>query len=146
MCDDIHVSRMYAIQGIYIIFVYWHLYVYITCCIPLSNICVRADSLFAPSQLETSLQSNAVSHCVGANLESALCVNSSPSNKLPDITVIPLDSPFHTIVPVRLPRRTHVLVAPCGFVEKLSCNPIEYTVTLNWITASLQYYIRSNVL
>ena len=32
----------------------------------------RAASRFAPSQWETSLQSNAVSHCLGANLESAL--------------------------------------------------------------------------
>ena len=32
----------------------------------------RADSSFAPSQWETSLQSNAVSHWLGANLESAL--------------------------------------------------------------------------
>ena len=32
----------------------------------------RADSKFAPSHLETSLQSNAVSHWLGANLESAL--------------------------------------------------------------------------
>ena len=32
----------------------------------------RADSRFAPSQWETSLQSNAISHCLGANLESAL--------------------------------------------------------------------------
>ena len=31
----------------------------------------RVDSMFAPSQWETSLQSNAVSHCMGANLESA---------------------------------------------------------------------------
>ena len=33
---------------------------------------VRADSRFMPSQRETSLQSNAVSHWLGANLESAL--------------------------------------------------------------------------
>ena len=32
----------------------------------------RADSKLAPSQWETSLQSNAVSHWLGANLESAL--------------------------------------------------------------------------
>ena len=32
----------------------------------------RADSRFAPSQWETSLQSNAVSHWLGASLESAL--------------------------------------------------------------------------
>ena len=31
-----------------------------------------ADSRFAPSQWETSLQSNAVSHWLGANLELAL--------------------------------------------------------------------------
>ena len=34
--------------------------------------CHRADSRFAPSQWETSLQSNAVSHWLGANPESAL--------------------------------------------------------------------------
>ena len=33
----------------------------------------RPDSRLAPSQWETSLQSNAVSHWLGANLESALC-------------------------------------------------------------------------
>ena len=32
----------------------------------------RVDSRFAPSQWETSLQTNAVSHWLGANLESAL--------------------------------------------------------------------------
>ena len=33
---------------------------------------LRADSRLAPSQWETSLQSNAISHWLGANLESAL--------------------------------------------------------------------------
>ena len=33
---------------------------------------IRADSRFAPSQWETSLQSNAVSHWLGADPESAL--------------------------------------------------------------------------
>ena len=33
---------------------------------------MKADSRFAASQWEMSLQSNAVSHCLGANLESAL--------------------------------------------------------------------------
>ena len=33
---------------------------------------LKADSRFAPSQWETSLQSNGVSHWLGANLESAL--------------------------------------------------------------------------
>ena len=37
-----------------------------------SGTCSRADSRFAPSQWDTSLQSNAVSHWLGANLESAL--------------------------------------------------------------------------
>ena len=36
----------------------------------------RADSRFAPSQWETSLQSNAVSHWLSANLESALNADS----------------------------------------------------------------------
>ena len=35
--------------------------------------CCRADSRLAISQWETSLQNNAVSHWLGANLESALC-------------------------------------------------------------------------
>ena len=45
-----------------------------------SRYIIRADSRFAPSQWETALQSNAVSHWLGANLESALhysCVNSN---------------------------------------------------------------------
>ena len=37
----------------------------------IENFC-RADSRLAPSQWETSIQSNAVSHWLGANLESAL--------------------------------------------------------------------------
>ena len=37
------------------------------------SICgIRADTRYAPSQWETSLQSNALSHWLGANLESAL--------------------------------------------------------------------------
>ena len=44
----------------------------------------RADSRFAPNHWETSLQSNAVSHWLGANLESALrklsAIWSSPNN------------------------------------------------------------------
>ena len=36
------------------------------------GIILRADSKLAPSQWETSLQSNTVSHWLGANLESAL--------------------------------------------------------------------------
>ena len=43
----------------------------------------RADSMLASSQWETSLQSNAVSHWLGANLESALWeVNISSGNGL----------------------------------------------------------------
>ena len=34
---------------------------------------IRAESRFAPSQWETLLQCNAVSHWLGVNLESALC-------------------------------------------------------------------------
>ena len=37
-----------------------------------SSRCNQADSRRAPGQWETSLQSNAVSYCLGANLESAL--------------------------------------------------------------------------
>ena len=39
---------------------------------------IRADSRLAPSQWETSLQSNAVSHWLGANLESTLSHPYSP--------------------------------------------------------------------
>ena len=39
-----------------------------------ANLESGADSRFAPSQWETSLQSNAVSHWLGTNLESALCL------------------------------------------------------------------------
>ena len=43
-------------------------------CWPLSATgCQFCDSRLAPSQWETSLQSNAVSYWLGANLESALC-------------------------------------------------------------------------
>ena len=38
---------------------------------------IRADSMFVPSQWETSLQSNAVSHWLGANLESVFLGSSS---------------------------------------------------------------------
>ena len=34
----------------------------------------RADHRFAPSQWDTSLQSNTISHWLGTNLESALCI------------------------------------------------------------------------
>ena len=38
---------------------------------------IRADSRLAPSQWETALQSNAVSHWLGANLESAMVMSES---------------------------------------------------------------------
>ena len=40
---------------------------------------IRADSTLAPSQWETSLQSNGISHWLGANLESALYVSHKTS-------------------------------------------------------------------
>ena len=42
----------------------------------------RADSRFAPSQWEMSLQSNAISHWLGASLESALYTDMKPLNSL----------------------------------------------------------------
>ena len=45
----------------------------------------RADSRLAPSQWETSLQSNAVSHWLGANLESAQHTRDFCTNMLSDI-------------------------------------------------------------
>ena len=48
---------------------YWHQVVILYF---LLNLDISADSRFAPSQWETSLQSNAVSHWLGANLELAL--------------------------------------------------------------------------
>ena len=51
----------------------------------------KADSRFVPSQWETSLQSNAVSHWLGANLESAMDLNTSvPTNVLAPNGVEPL--------------------------------------------------------
>ena len=43
---------------------------------------VGVDSRFAPSQWETSLQSNTVSHWLGANLESALYYEHGASDQL----------------------------------------------------------------
>ena len=45
---------------------------YVVILLDLFIINYRADSRFAPSQWETSLQRNAVSHWLGANLDSAL--------------------------------------------------------------------------
>ena len=41
-----------------------------------SGRCTRADSRFAPSQWETALLCNKVSHWLGTSLESALCIQS----------------------------------------------------------------------
>ena len=46
----------------------------------------RADSRFAPNQRETSLQSNAVSHWLGANLESSLIPWKSDDKDQDDVT------------------------------------------------------------
>ena len=43
-----------------------------------SHCVTRADSWLAPSQWETSLQSNAVFHWLGANIESALVTSQAP--------------------------------------------------------------------
>ena len=40
----------------------------------IKDMCLRADSRFAPSQWEPALLCNDVSHSLGANLESALCL------------------------------------------------------------------------
>ena len=42
--------------------------------------------MFAPSQWETSLQSNAVSHWLGANIESALCLHQTLCVVFSDVT------------------------------------------------------------
>ena len=47
----------------------------------------RADSRLAPSQWETSLQSNAVSHWLGANLESSLILLCSIQTTIPLTTL-----------------------------------------------------------
>ena len=39
------------------------------------QVIIRTDSRLAPCQLEMSLQSNAISHWLGANLESVLIIN-----------------------------------------------------------------------
>ena len=52
---------------------------------------IRTDSRFVPSQWETSLQSNAVSYWLGANLESALYLvfgNFSPAPPLVKVTPV----------------------------------------------------------
>ena len=54
---------------------------------------IRVDSRFAPSQWETLLQSNAVSHWLGANLESALH-NPSTGASFPSISP-PLQKALH---------------------------------------------------
>ena len=55
------------------ILVRWHLYIEAGPWSLIFHHCNnRADSRFAPSQWETSLQSDTVSHWLGANLESAL--------------------------------------------------------------------------
>ena len=56
-----------------------------------SIIYVRADSRFAPNQWETSLQSNAVSHWLGANLESALYLNETQRD-------YPLENPCSFVI------------------------------------------------
>ena len=43
--------------------------------VPPIHYACRTDSRFAPSQWETSLQSKAVSHWLGVNLESTLCLH-----------------------------------------------------------------------
>ena len=45
--------------------------------------CIRADSTFAPIQWETSLQSNAITHWLGAILESALSMSVGYKTILP---------------------------------------------------------------
>ena len=59
----------------------------------------RADSRLAPSQWETSLQSNAVSYWLGANLESALNVFSQQTRVVyvPSCLVIGYTRIFHLV-------------------------------------------------
>ena len=46
--------------------------------------CTLADSRFAPSQLETALLRNDVSHWLGASLESALCLDQDVTSQALD--------------------------------------------------------------
>ena len=57
--------------------------------------CYRADSGFAPSQWETSLQSNAGSHWLGTSLESTLMLDQSTAN--PACLHLPSLSPYELI-------------------------------------------------
>ena len=50
--------------------------------------CVRADSRLGPSQWETSLQSNPISHWLGTYLESALCYEELPLCEIPQCCAI----------------------------------------------------------
>ena len=54
--------------------------------------CIKADSRFAPSQWETALLCNNVSHFLGASLESALCMNASLFSSAQDLQYIKGDS------------------------------------------------------
>ena len=78
-----YTCTLYIIIYIYGTYIYVHIYMNSTdmsesCNNPFKlnhfkTVCIcRADSRLAPSQWETSLQSNAVSHWMDANLESAL--------------------------------------------------------------------------
>ena len=51
------------------------------------DISIRADSRLPPSQWETSLQSNAVSHWLDENLESALSIMLCPSPTAPTSSI-----------------------------------------------------------
>ena len=55
---------------------FWPSFVFVFVCLigVIPNVChiIRADSRFAPSQWETSLQSNTIPHWLGTGLESAL--------------------------------------------------------------------------
>ena len=68
---------------------------------PPSTRIIRADSRFAPSQWETALQSNAVSHWLGASLESVLIIDNTVQCHYNTVSFLPNPQSTHHGLPMR---------------------------------------------
>ena len=107
----------------------WNVLLKITCLLQ-----CRADSRFAPSQWETSLQSNAVSHWLGTNPESALAMpddegqawvrflssaeqDLSQSEKMSDMFCILLLA---------------ISLLPCWAIDRKGTQPPEHRIVFRW--------------
>ena len=87
----------------------------------------RVDSRFAPSQWETSLRSNAVSHWLGANLESGLYMMWSAQPIIASFVVL-----FHLISPCKYTGSFFTCLCTALYfliIYKLSC-----IITLKYMT------------